>query len=64
MDDRDKLERTIEMLRYSIDNTMNQLSFYNPEDLEYLYAQKILDSCRVSLAEKEKELAELDKKKG
>ncbi len=63
-DERDKLERNVEMLRYSIDNMEGQLTFYKEGELEWTYAKKILDSCREMLAQKEKELEELLKKEG
>lgn len=58
-DDLEKLERTIEMLRYSIDMNENQLSMYKEGDLEWKYAKKLVDSCRETLAQKEKELQEV-----
>jgi exonuclease VII small subunit len=59
MEDRDKLERTIEMLRYSIEMNENQMAMYQEGDLEWKYAKKIVDSCRETLAQKEKEMQEL-----
>ena len=58
MDDQEKLERAVEMLRYSIDMNENQMSMYQEGDLEWKYAKKIVESCRDTLAQKEKELQE------
>lgn len=58
-DDLEKLERTIEMLRYSIEMNENQLSMYKEGDLEWKYAKKLVESCRESLAQKEKELQDV-----
>jgi hypothetical protein len=54
-----KLEDQIEMLRYSIDAMERQRDGFAPGCLEWHYAQKIIDSCRAQLAEKEKELGAL-----
>jgi hypothetical protein len=62
MTEREKLERTIEMLRYSIDNAESQKSMYKEGDLEWIYASKIIESCKETLAQKEKEMEEMNKK--
>lgn len=52
----EQIENSIQMLYYSIENLENQLSMYREGELEWLYAHKILESCRVAVEEKIKEL--------
>ena len=61
MDRREELERTIEMLKYSIESNEQQLLMYRESDLEWMYAKKIIDSCRETLSAREKELEALKK---
>ena len=56
MDKREELENAIEMLKYSIENMESQMTSYPEGSLEWMYAKKILDSCRETLAAKEAEL--------
>lgn len=60
--EREELERAIDMLRYSIENAEQQMSLYPAGELTWTYAKKIADSCREFLAAKEKDLAELDRR--
>lgn len=64
IDPREKIERDLEMLRYSVENTESMLAMYQEGELERTYAQKLLDSCRALLAAKEEEYRELLKKEG
>jgi exonuclease VII small subunit len=55
----EELERSIEMLYYSIENLEAQLSMFREGELEWMYAHKILESCRVAVEEKIVELEKL-----
>jgi prefoldin subunit 5 len=59
----EEVERQIEVLYYSIESLEAQLSMFREGELEWMYAHKILESCRIQAEEKIKELEDLKAKK-
>ena len=52
----EKLERTVEMLRYAVENNESHLTMCEEGGLEWKYTQKLLESCRAELSKNEKDL--------